>query len=653
MKIKNKRIAAATTALVVASFLFVYGLFWVIPDVVGTWNSSLVDRLFQYRSSSKMFHPPYDTAVVHVDITDRTIKELKGSYLNRGDYAAVARNLADMKIAAQVWDFIFPARMNPTEDSLFADAAGYAKTMYVGTAFWLADKPVSSVDTSAVPDNIQILKSTKWNVKVEGGAGDYYFGYNPSVSFADLSKGLKGMGYLNMDPDPDGSQRRIPLLIHYDGAFFPSIALRVACDYLNVPQENIVVKAGSIVLTGAHKPGAEVHDISIPVDRHGRMIVSYIGPWEFLQHYNFATVWNLTDNEDEKELMGDELSGKIVIVDEITTGSSDHGPVPTDESFPLGGVHSNAINTIIEEDFLTEASEPVMLGIEIILMGILLWLSLRFSSLTMSVGMVVLLLVYLGGAGLLFLYGHFILNILRPSLMIVFSLSIVLAYRYFNEEKEKEVLRRSFEAYFPPSVVKQIMANPDMITSAGQKKELTILFSDVKGFTTHSAKLKPDQVRQILNEYFDAMIGIVFEHGGTVDKFMGDGLMVFFGDPEPQPDHALRCVRAAIAMQLKVREIRERWIAEGKFPLQIRIGINSGQVIVGNMGSARRLSYTALGSNVNLAQRLESNAPVDGILVSQATYEKVKDEVQSRSLGEIQVKGLEQPVPVFEILVTS
>jgi adenylate cyclase len=649
MKIKNKRIAAATTALVVASFLFVYGLFWIIPNVVGSWNASLVDRLFQYRSSSKTFHPPYDTAVVHVDITDRTIKELKGSYLNRGDYAAVTRNLADMKIAAQVWDFIFPARMNPTEDSLFADAAGYAKNMYVGTAF----RSSGEADTGVVPENIQYLKGTKWNVKVEGDAGDYYYGYNPSVSFSELAKRLKGMGYLNMEPDPDGSQRRIALLIHYDGAFFPSIAFCVACEYLNVPPENIVVRPGSIVLTGAHRPGAEAHDITIPVDRHGNMIVSYIGPWESLQHYNFVTVWNLTDNEDEKELMGDELSGKIVIVDEITTGSSDHGPVPTDENLPLGGVHSNAINTILEEDFLTEISEPIMLGIEIILMGILLWLSLRFSSLTISVGMIALLLVYLAGAGLLFLYGHFILNILRPSLMIVTSLCVVVGYRYFNEEKEKEVLRRSFEAYFPPSVVKQIMANPDMITSAGQKKELSILFSDIKGFTTHSAKLKPDQVRQMLNEYFDAMIGIVFEHGGTVDKFMGDGLMVFFGDPESQPDHALRCVRAAIAMQIKVREIRERWVAEGKFPLQIRIGINTGQVIVGNMGSARRLSYTALGANVNLAQRLESNAPVDGILVSQATYEKVKDEVQSRSLGEIQVKGLEQPVPVFEVLVTA
>jgi len=653
MKIKNKRIAAATTALVVASFLFVYGLFWIIPNVVGSWNSQLVDRLFQYRSESKTFHPPYDGSVIHVDISDKTLKELKNAYLSRADRAAVARNLADMKVAAQLWDLIFPARTTPTEDSLLVDATGYAKNLYLGSAFRLATSSTMAVDTGEIPDNVQYVMGTKWNVKVEGDTKDFYYGYDPLVCFLELAKASKGTGYLNTMPDHDGVLRRVPLLIHYAGAFFPSIDFRVACDYLNVPPENVTVKPGSIVLSGARKPGGEAHDITIPIDRHGSMVVSYIGPWDSLRHYDFATVWGLTDNEDEKDMMADELSGKIAVVAEVMTGSADVGPVPTDENLPLSGVHSNTINTILQEDFLTEVPGPFMLAIDIVLMVLLLWLSLRFSSLTMSVGMVVLLILYVAAASLLFLYGHLILNFLRPSLLIVTTLSVVVAYRYFNEEKEKEVLRRSFEAYFPPSVVKEIMANPDMITSAGQKKELSIMFSDVKNFTTHSAKLKPDQIRQMLNEYFDAMIDIVFKHGGTVDKFMGDGLMVFFGDPEPQPDHTLRCVRAAIDMQVKVREIRARWVAEGKFPLQIRIGINTGQVIVGNMGSARRLSYTALGSNVNLAQRLESNAPVDGILVSQATYEKVKDEVQTRSLGEIQVKGLEQPVPVFEVLVTS
>jgi adenylate cyclase len=146
------------------------------------------------------------------------------------------------------------------------------------------------------------------------------------------------------------------------------------------------------------------------------------------------------------------------------------------------------------------------------------------------------------------------------------------------------------------------------------------------------------------------MVEIVFHYQGTVDKYIGDGLMVFFGDPEPQPDHAMRCVRAAMAMQIKARELKQKWQKDQSIPIQIRIGINTGVVVVGNMGSARRLSYTVLGSAVNLAQRLESNAPVEGILISQRTYELVKDHVPTRALGEITVKGITQPMPVYEVL---
>lgn len=649
----HKRIAGATTGLVVASLLLVYLLAWLFPAVMESWNAQLVDRLFTIRASSEKFHSPYDTSIFHVDISDQTLRNLKNEYLNRADYAAVARNLADMKVAAQIWDFIFPARLALAEDTLFIDAARLAGNIYFGTAFRLSQTDVPQVSPDVVPGSLQYLRTTKWLVKVEDGAKDFYYGYDPLPNFLDLAKVSKGTGYLNLNPDHDGVFRRAPLLIHYDGAFFPSIDLRAACEYLNVPPENILVKAGSLVLHGAHKPGKEPHDIRIPIDRHGNMIVSYVGPWESLRHYDFATIWDLTHDEDEKEMMGEELAGGIVIVDQVTTGSADVGPIPTDENCPLSGVHSNIMNTILQEDFLREASAPAMLGVEVILMGILLWLSLRFSSLAMSLGMIVLLGLYLMAVAGMFLYAHLILNILRPSLMIGATLVVIVAYRYFNEEKQKEVLRRSFEAYFPQSVVKKIMANPDMITSAGQKKELTMMFTDIKGFTSYSSKAKPDQIQQMLNEYFDAMVEIVFRHGGTVDKFMGDGLMVFFGDPESQPDHALRCVRAAIDMQRKVREIRERWVSEGKMPLQIRIGINTGQVIVGNMGSARRLSYTVLGSDVNLAQRLESNSPVNGVLISHATHEKVKDHIQARSRGPIQVKGLDEPVSVYEVIIDS
>jgi adenylate cyclase len=195
--------------------------------------------------------------------------------------------------------------------------------------------------------------------------------------------------------------------------------------------------------------------------------------------------------------------------------------------------------------------------------------------------------------------------------------------------------------------------NPDALSTTPKKKEITIMFSDIKSFTTYSSTMTPEEISTTLNEYFDAMTDIVFRYGGTVDKFIGDGLMVFYGAPEPQPDHAVRCVKAAIEMQRKCRELRMRWEPVGRLPLRIRIGINTGEVVVGDLGSVRRMEYTVLGSDVNLAQRLESNAPVEGIMISESTYRYVKDIVPIRPLEPIKVKGLETPVKVYEVLVET
>ncbi|MFA6455637.1 MAG: adenylate/guanylate cyclase domain-containing protein, partial [Bacteroidota bacterium] len=167
----------------------------------------------------------------------------------------------------------------------------------------------------------------------------------------------------------------------------------------------------------------------------------------------------------------------------------------------------------------------------------------------------------------------------------------------------------------------------------------------------HSSTTTPEEISGSLSEYFEAMTAIVFKYEGTVDKFIGDGLMVFYGAPEQQQDHAMRCVQAAIDMQRECRRIKSKWESEGRFPLQIRIGINSGKVIVGDLGSERRKEYTVIGSDVNLAQRLESNAPVGGILISEKTFRLLNDTVLTRLHEPIMVKGLSTPIAVHEVLV--
>ncbi len=650
----QRRQTKVTLFLVVAALVAAHVCLWLMPGVFGPWNAQMIDRLYRLRYAVDHLRPTYNETIVHVDINNSAIQKLNNYYLNRSHYARVVRNLAEMGVAIQAYDFIFASRLNAQDDQTLIDAARQAGTVYFGLAFRLTQNAPGEKKCAENEDVHRYLEKTKWPLDVVGDSSLLYSGKDPLMTFIPLASAAKGLGFINIRPDADGVFRRVPLLVKYDGGCYPSFALRTVCDYLGVSPEKLVVTPGKhIILKDARSPGGASHDITIPIDDRGNMLVNFIGPWERMRHYNFADIYEASETPDEVETWTEELKGKIALISDVSTGSSDLGPAPTDPSFPLSGLHANAIHTMLTEEFLREASGMEMAAVELLLIAIILVLSLRFATHFFPIHMVLLAAAYLIIVGLFFLKARLILGVIGPLLMVFFAGVLVTAYRYFIGAKEKEVLRRTFEAYFPPLVVKKIMANPGFLMSGGQKKELTILFSDIKDFTTHSAALTPAQIQHFLNEYFEAMVEVVFSHQGTVDKYIGDGLMVFFGDPEPQSDHALRCVRAAIEMQKKTGELREKWRQSGGFPIAIRIGINSGEVVVGNMGSARRLAYTVLGSAVNLAQRLETNAPVGGILIAERTYDLVKEEVPARPVGPLQVKGFETPISAYEVLLEA
>lgn len=634
------------------SFLTVRVLFWILPSIFEPWSAQTTDRLFDVRSFFATTRPVYDSTVVHVDISDRTISALQQSYLSRKQFARVVENLSAMNVALQVWDVIFLARTNEEEDRALIEATAHAGNVVYGLAFEV-NQGGRQVFTSTGDSIVQnYLDEHLWRIRVDGDPAEMVQAGRAQITFADLARAARGLGSLNLHADRDGTFRRIPLLFRYGSAWYPTISFFAICHFLHVSPEQIFVEPGkSMTLLGAQIPHQGQKDLVIPIDSRGNMMVNYVGNWERMKHYDFADLLRASDDQLDMDIWAEELAGKIVVASQVTTGSADVGPVPTDNNFPLSGVHANAIHTILTGNFLREATPLQVFSVEAILLLLLLVLSLRTPSLSFSLGAVGILLLYLTTGVALFLFANTIIDLVQPSLMLLVGTFSVLAYRYVTEEKQKEALRRSFEAYFPPSIVQKVMLQPELVTTGAQKKELTILFSDIKSFTTYSSTMQPDVIHRLLNEYFEAMVEIVFRHGGTVDKFIGDGLMVFFGDPEPQSDHAVRCVRAAIEMQKKCRALKAKWEAAGYFPLKIRIGINTGEVVVGNMGSSKRLSYTVLGADVNLAQRLESNAPVEGIMISHRTYELVNVHVPTRPHPPIHVKGLDRLIEVYEVPV--
>src|ERR1044071_1559145 len=216
--------------------------------------------------------------------------------------------------------------------------------------------------------------------------------------------------------------------------------------------------------------------------------------------------------------------------------------------------------------------------------------------------------------------------------------------------REKEMIKQAFTRYVAREVVDEILKDPEQIAVTGERREVSVRFCDIRGFTPVSERLARGKVVAMLNEFYTLMIDVVFKYEGTLDKFLGDAVMAVFGAPLPQEDHALRAIRTALAMQAGIRELSARRLGDGKEPIAVGIGVSAGEAIAGSVGTENRMEYTVIGDRVNLAARLEANASPGQILISQWTYEKVQKLVNARSLGYFKVKGKEEEVEVYEVL---
>jgi len=307
---------------------------------------------------------------------------------------------------------------------------------------------------------------------------------------------------------------------------------------------------------------------------------------------------------------------------------------------------------LLDQKFIKEAGTINVLA-AIFLFSLINALSFSFLRriLTAALVGVCSIFIYLAVAIVLFDKG-LVLNLIYPCLAFIFSLVAILLYRYFSESREKSYLRQSFQYYLSPEVVEEIVAHPDKLKLGGAKKEMTVLFSDIRGFTTLSEQVAPEKLVALLNEYFTAMTEVILQSGGVLDKFIGDAIMAFWGAPQEEPEHARRACQAALAMIERLETLKKNWARRGLPQINIGVGVNSGQMIVGNMGSEKRFDYTVIGDNVNLASRLEGLNKQYGtsIIISQFTYEIVRDYFAAEFLDEVKVKGKDVAVKIYKLI---
>ncbi len=469
-----------------------------------------------------------------------------------------------------------------------------------------------------------------------------------------VAKLSPAFGFFNVLPDPDGVIRSAGLVLETRGHYFPSLDVMTVATVLGVPPSRIKPVTADDEPGGGLLAGIRFDDkLYIPTDRRGLLRVNYYGGDGTFTNYSIA------DIVDGKIPPG-ALKDKVVLVGATAQGTFDQRVTPFEKITAGVETHCSAIENMLQKSYLHRDS--LVEALEVLFLIVLaLGLGLVFARTSANFGLAVAgacaVVIYLADYALF--RANFDVFAALPLAELGTMFVFVTVFRYATEERDKRQLRKAFQLYLNPEVMEEMLKEPEKLQLGGMERELTVMFSDIRGFTSISEKLSPQSLVHLLNEYLSPMTDIVFNHKGTLDKYIGDAVMAFFGAPLANERHALAGCIAALEMMETLARLREKWrIEDPNIPLvDIGIGLNSGPMVVGNMGSAQRFNYTVMGDNVNLASRLEGLNKDYGthVLVSEATLQmaaravKPGEELLTRELDAVRVKGKKDPVRLFEL----
>jgi adenylate cyclase len=453
-----------------------------------------------------------------------------------------------------------------------------------------------------------------------------------------IGERARALGHVTVTFDSDGAPRYEHPVVEYGAAYYPSLPVQAAREYLGVPPDGVEVVLGA---------GIRLGDLGVPTDESMGMVVNYRGPRGLFPAHSLADV--VAGRVDPAA-----FAGKLVLVGAAATGLGDTFLTPFSPDLPGVERHAHVIESILRQDFLLRRRTTALLDLAFVVgFGVLLALTNRRAHPVRGVLLALALAAVCVAANVLaFTRAGVWINLLFPLGGLVAAQAAITFSQVLTEKRLKRRIREAFARYLHPALVDEIAANPQLCKLGGEARELTVLFCDIRGFSAMAERLPPEQLVALLNSYFDAMATVVLDHRGLLDKYIGDAVLAVYGAPLPSPDHAYDACCTALAMVARLDAVQGEWSAKGLPRIGIGIGIVTGRMVVGNVGSRRRFDYTVIGDGVNLASRLEGVNKTYGtsILTSESTWERVRDRVAMRELDIVQVKGKQAPTRIFEVL---
>ncbi|MBI2463360.1 adenylate/guanylate cyclase domain-containing protein [Candidatus Peregrinibacteria bacterium] len=514
-------------------------------------------------------------------------------------------------------------------------------------------------DSNGHPDDLELSETLKKNNNVVlatyGGIPEHAANELPKIlamePLVPILQANSTTGYVNVFPDEDSVVRRTIILAQRENVgkrwFEESFDLQILRKFYGLPAEKIDEreKDGYTVIQKIDN-NYQFADTFIPFEGVGKMLIAFEKPRLHFDTISFSDAYsNRFDPRKVKDRIVLIGITAMELRDVVTTPNSKVTPMPGVE------VHAHALKTILDQNFLQTQSEKMQIIIiaVIALLSVTLFLTIGIIQ---SFILLIFTVLFIGVASIGSFRSGIIIPSLSYSMTAVLSFIVTLGYRYFTELKQKRFIKNAFEHYISKEFVEEIANDPKKLILGGEKRELTVFFSDIAGFTSFSEKISPEKMVSQMYEYFSVMTSILMRNGGTLDKYEGDAIMAFFGAPIHYKNHAERACRSALECRNALNLLNEKWEQEARPKLDFRIGLNTGEVIVGNIGSKARFNYTVMGDTVNLASRLEkANKETNThILMSETTHIQIAEKFTTLKLGPLTIRGKKEPIWVYELI---
>jgi adenylate cyclase len=582
---------------------------------------------------------PIDDIVI-IDIDERSIQKL-GSYhyWTREYWSKLIGYLDSAGVAMIGLDVIFdPNPRHPEEDAQLQQAISKAGNVCLTFYFSMADEKSFRPAMVNEPENLnyqRFIYEVPDELSLKLMAQDRF-----EPSYPGFLNASNTAGFVSLFADPDGIIRRIPLLVRFNQHVYPAFPFQMFLELQKITSIDYLENESQLILTTENQ-----QKLSIPIDSHGQMLIRYAGAFNSFRYISFYDV--LSGNMD-----ANYFKDKVILVGSSLAGFYDLRSTPLQPAFPGVEINANVIYQLLNSQFIYQMgtfSKFLLVILLAVISGAILIFLRPLGSVIYTVGFIFLVLL----AGVYALqYSSFWLPIVPLLLLVIIAFSINYVYRYMFEEKDKRQTRKTFAHYVAPSVVEIMLENPDMVKLGGEKKFCTVLFSDLVSFTSLAETMEPTKLVHLLNDYMTSMTEVIFKYKGTLDKYEGDAILAIFGAPVEIPESPELACYTALEMQKQLQVLVEYWKKINRPPLQMRIGINSGDMIVGNMGSITRFDYTVVGDSVNLASRLEGANKLYGtrIIIGEQTFAKVHEKFITRPLDLLRVKGKKTPVQVYDLI---